>query len=190
MPEHCKNGSEEMYYSMLSEKLRTKRIRTDRLLIRSYEDRDEDGLLELFHDENTMRMDGDKPILEKNEEFIRRIDLVKNGPLIWFFSVNKMSSEFVGYVMLQDEKDAIALGFAITASKQHKGYGYEMIDAIINLLFICGIPEIRIKTWERNIPCRRLAEKLGFKQVSIIENDHKDPITGETGNSIRYSLKC
>ncbi len=178
-----------MQHSMLSDMLKAKNIKTEHLIIRPYSDRDEDGLLELFHDENTMRMDGDKPILEKNEEFIRRIDLVKNGPLIWFFSEEERSSEFVGYVMLQDEAEAIALGFALTASKQHRGYGYEMIDAVINLLFSSGVQEIRIKTWEKNIPCRRLAEKLGFKQASVVENDHKDPITGETGNSILYSLK-
>ena len=74
-----------MQHSMLSDMLKAKNIKTEHLIIRPYSDRDEDGLLELFHDENTMRMDGDKPILEKNEEFIRRIDLVKNGPLIWFF---------------------------------------------------------------------------------------------------------
>ena len=59
-------------------------------------------------------MDGDLPILEKNEEFVRRINLVKEGPLIWFFSEERCSHDFVGYVMLQDEGDAIALGFAVT----------------------------------------------------------------------------
>ena len=53
-----------------------------------------------------MRMDGDLPILEKNEEFVRRINLVKEGPLICFFSEERCNHGFVGYVMLQDEGDA------------------------------------------------------------------------------------
>ena len=135
-------------YSQLTERLKTASRETDHLTIRHYCDRDEEGLLlfKLFHDETTMRMDGDKPILEKNEEFIRRINLVKEGPLIWFFAEERQSSDFVGYVMLQDEKDAIALGFSVTAAKQHLGYGYEMVEAVIDFLFECDVPEIRIKT--------------------------------------------
>ena len=112
-----------MNYSQLAKGLNTISRETDHLLVRPYCDCDEDGLFELFHDEDTMRMDGDKPILEKNEEFFRRINLIKEGSLIWLFAEEQNSSDFVGYVMIQNEMDAVALGFAITAAKQHKGYG-------------------------------------------------------------------
>lgn len=177
-----------MKYSELAEKLKSEVCKTAHLTIRPYQDCDEDGLFELFHDEYTMRMDGDKPIFEKNEEFYRRINLVKEGPLIWFFSEEQKSSDFVGYVMLQDEGDAIALGFAITSSKQHKGYGYEMVNSVINTLFNCGVREIRIKTWEKNLPCQKLAEKLGFRKVDIVKGNHKDSYTGEISDSFLYSL--
>ena len=68
-----------MDYQELGRMIKTKTLRTERLILRPFCDRDEDGLLELFRDENTMRMDGDRPILEKNGEFFRRIDLIKNG---------------------------------------------------------------------------------------------------------------
>lgn len=135
-----------MDYKELGQKIKAKTYRTEHLILRPFCDTDEDGLLELFRDENTMRMDGDHPIHEKNEEFRRRIDLIRNGPLIWFFAEEEKSSEFVGYVMLQDEEDAVALGFAITAAKQHIGYGYEMIHAIVNILLENETREIRIKT--------------------------------------------
>ena len=172
-----------------AQKLKTKTRETERLIIRPFRDTDEDGLLELFRDESTMRMDGDRPILEKNAEFVRRIDLIKNGPMIWFFSEEKKSGAFVGYVMLQNEAEAVSLGFAMTAAKQHMGYGVETISAIVKMLREIGVQEIRIKTWEKNLPCQRLAEKLGFERVSVIRNGHKDPLTGETGNSYLYSLK-
>ena len=178
-----------MKYSELAERLKSTTCKTERLFIRHYYEKDEDGLFELFHDENTMRMDGDLPILEKNGEFIRRIDLIKEGSLIWFFSEEKKNSEFVGYIMLQDEGDAIALGFALMAKKQHMGYGYEMVGAVIKHLFDCGVGEIRIKTWEKNVPCQKLAEKLGFEKTGVIKGDHKDSLTGETGDSFVYSLK-
>ena len=183
------NGSEHVEYSILAEMLKAKEYKTDRLIIRPYRDRDENGLLELFRDESTMRMDGDRPIFEKDAEFCRRIDLIRNGPLIWFFAEEENSAEFVGYVMLQDEKDAIALGFAITATKQHMGYGYEMVNAVISLLFDCGINQIRIKTWEKNIPCQKLAEKLGFESVGILKDDHKDSFSGELSDCFLYSLE-
>ena len=83
------NGSEKVEYSKLAEMLKEKSCKTDRLIIRPYRDRDENGLLELFRDVNTMRMDGDQPIIETDAEFFRRIDLIKNGPLIWSFRKKK-----------------------------------------------------------------------------------------------------
>lgn len=91
--------------------------------------------------------------------------------------------------MLQNEAEAVSLGFAMTAAKQHMGYGVETISAIVKMLREIGVQEIRIKTWKKNLPCQRLAEKLGFERVSVIRNGHKDPLTGETGNSYLYSLK-
>ena len=89
--------------------------------------------------------------------------------------------------MLQDEKDAVALGFAVTAAKQHMGYGSEMVGCIADTLFENGVHEIRIKTWERNLPCQKLAEKLGFRKTDVIKGDHRDPGTGEMGSSFLYS---
>ena len=173
----------------LALKLKTKTLRTARLIIRPFCDTDEDGLLELFRDENTMRMDGDCPIPEKNTEFFRRIDLIKNGSLIWFFSEEETSGAFVGYVMLEDKGEAFSLGFAITKSKQRMGYGFEALSAIVNMLRENGVQEIRIKTWEKNLPCQKLAEKLGFEKAGIVRHDHRDPLTSETGNSFLYALR-
>ena len=178
----------ELKYAELAKKLKTKVCDTEHLLVRPYQDSDADGLFELFHDKNTMRMDGDLPIMEKNEEFVRRINFVKEGPLIWFFSEERESRDFVGYVMLQDEGDAIALGFAITVGKQHHGYGYEMLKAVIDTLFDNNVKEIRLKTWEMNLPCQKLAEKLGFEKVDVIKGDHKDSFTGEISDCFLYSL--
>ncbi len=83
-----------MKYSELAKKLETATSETRNLIVRPFRNSDEDGLLELFRDQNTMRMDGDTPILEKNDEFIRRINLIKEGPLIWFFSEEKNSSDY------------------------------------------------------------------------------------------------
>ena len=181
------NRSKFMDYSELGNRIRDKACLTERLVIRPYCEKDEDGLLELFRDERTMYMDGDRPILEKNAEFIRRIDLIRNGPLIWFFAEERATSDFVGYIMLQDEKDAVALGFALTAAKQHLGYGCEMVGSVVDTLFENGIREVRIKTWEKNTPCQKLAEKLGFEKAAVLKKDHRDPVTGELSNSFLYS---
>ena len=173
----------------LARKLKTKTCRTERLILRPFCDADEDGLLELFRDENTMRMDGDCPILEKNAEFVRRIDLINNGLLIWFFAEEEKSGAFVGYVMLEDKGEAVSLGFAITKAKQRMGYGFEALNAIVNMLRENGVQEIRIKTWEKNLPCQKLAKKLGFEKAGAVRHDHRDPLTGETGDSYLYSLK-
>ena len=74
--------------------------------------------------------------------------------------------------MIQEAAEAAALGFAVTAAKQRRGYGSEMLSAAIDFLHENGVREIRIKTWEKNVPCQRLAEKLSFQKVSVIKNDH------------------
>ena len=56
------------------------------------------------------------------------------------------------------------------------------------LLFDYGVDEIRIKTWEKNLPCQKLAEKLGFEKVDVIKGDHKDSFTGEINDCFLYSL--
>lgn len=175
-----------MDYSELAGRIKTRTYATERLVIRPYCEKDEDDLLELFHDEHTMYMDGDRPILEKNNEFMRRIDLIRNGPLIWFFAEEKTTSGFIGYVMLQDEKDAVTLGFALTAAKQRMGYGSEMVGSVVDTLFENGIREVRIKTWEKNLPCRKLAEGLGFEKAAVLKNDHRDPVTGELSDCFLY----
>ena len=180
-------GSETMDYTELGRRIKASTCKTEHLVVRPYCEKDEDGLFELFQDEQTMYMDGDRPIFEKNAEFARRIELIKNGPLIWFFAEEKVTAGFVGYVMLQDEKDAVALGFALTAARQYMGYGAELVGSVVDTLFENGVAEVRIKTWEKNLPCRKLAEKLGFEQVAVIKEDHRDPITGELSSSFLYS---
>ena len=179
-----------MRYDELAQSIKAKTCRTERMILRPFCDADADGLLELFHDENTMRMDGDRPILEKNEEFARRIDLIQHGPLIWFFAEEEKTGAFIGYIMLQDEGEAVALGFALTAAKQRQGYGFEMIRAVVCMLREANVKEIRIKTWEKNLPCQKLAEKLGFEKMGVVQNDHRDPFTGEVSDSFLYTLKC
>lgn len=171
-------------------KIQPIRLSTERLILRPYRDPDEDGLFALFHDAYTMRMDGDSPITEKNAEFRRRIDLVQNGPFVWFFLEEKNTSDFVGYIMIQEEAEVFTLGFAVAAEKQQKGYGTEAAAAVIDLLRKNGAKEIRIKTWEKNLPCQKLACRLGFEMTDIRCSDHLDPVTGEISNSYVYSLKC
>lgn len=64
-----------------------------------------------------------------------------------------------------------------------------MVKAVIDILFECNVPEIRIKTWERNIACQKLAEKLGFAKTDVIKDDHTDSFTGEVSDCYLYVLQ-
>ena len=61
-----------------------------------------------------------------------------------------------------------------------------MLKAVIDILFDYGVNEIRIKTWEKNLPCQELAEKLGFVLVEVVKGDHKDSFTGEISECFTY----
>ena len=61
--------------------------------------------------------------------------------------------------------------------------------SLVDVLKENGVKTIRIKTWEKNMACQKLAEKCGFKKISIVKNNHKDSLTGEVSDSYLYSLE-
>lgn len=168
-----------MFYEGLKDRLSGLRLESPRLRIRGFQSSDEEGLLTLFRDDYTMYMDGDVPILEKNEEFYRRIDLIKSGSLIWFFMENKENGDFVGFVMLQPvsdpEKKAIIVGYSLTPAYQRQGYAKEALLSLFEALKSAGTERVYANIRERNIPSQKLVTRLGFHGYGRTCDAHRDP---------------
>ena len=181
-----------MFYEGLKDRLSGLRLESPRLRIRGFQSSDEEGLFTLFHDDYTMYMDGDVPILEKNDEFRRRIGLIKSGSLIWFFLENKENGDLVGFVMLQPvsdpEEKATALGYSLTSVYQRQGYAKEALLSLFEALRSAGTERVYANIWERNLPSQKLVTRLGFHEYGRTRDAHRDPKSGERSANIHFRL--
>ena len=165
---------------------------TPRLRIRGFKDGDEEGLLTLFGDETTMFMDGDVPITEKNAEFARRVELIKSGPLIWFFLENRENGDFVGFIMLQPapegEGRAVTVGYSLTPAYQRQGRAKEALLSLFEALKAAGTERVLANIREKNLPSRKLVGKLGFFEYGRTEGAHRNPKNGERSANVHFRL--
>lgn len=178
------------FYDVIKESLRNEKIETRHLLIRPFEERDEKGLFEQFHDANTMYMDGDTPIYEKDDKFRGRIKFIQSGELIWFFIEMNETKDYVGYILLKPADDrkvnTVEIGCSLTVNHQNKGLGYEALTAVIELLKKHGTEMLTAKVWEKNIPSQKLVRKLQFVEEGVKHKSHLDPRTSEVTDTIMF----
>lgn len=179
-----------LFYERLKDSLSGSVFETPRLRIREFRDSDEEGLFTLFHDDYTMSMDGDVPILEKNGEFYRRIDLIRSKSLIWFFLENKANGDFIGFIMLEPvsdpEEKAGTVGYSLTAAYQGQGYAKEALLSLFEVWKAAGMEHVFANIWERNLPSQKLVKRLGFHEYGRTCNAHRDPKTGERSANIHF----
>lgn len=180
------------FYERLKTSLSGLRFESPRLRIREFQNSDEEGLFTLFHDDYTMLMDGDLPILEKNDEFYRRINLIKSGSLIWYFLESKANGDFIGFVMLQPvsdpEEKAVAVGYSLTAAYQRQGCAREALLSLFEVLKAAGVEYIFANIWEQNLPSQKLVKRLGFQEYGRTNNAYRNPITGERSAHIHFRV--
>ena len=79
--------------------------------------------------------------------------------------MEKKTGEVIGRagVTNRPEQDELEIGFVIGKAKQRQGFAFEALEAIIKYTHE-NITEESLVAWvdERNIPSRKLLEKLGF----------------------------
>ena len=181
-----------LFYERLKTSLSGLNFESPRLRIREFQSSDEEGLFTLFHEDYTMFMDGDVPILEKNDEFYRRMNLIKFGSLIWYFLESKANGDFIGFVMLQPvsdpEEKAIAVGYSLTAAYQRQGYAKEALLSLFEALKSAGVEHIFANIWEQNLPSQKLVKNLGFSECGRTCNAHRNPKNGERSARIHFRI--
>ena len=181
-----------LFYERLKDSLAGLSFDSSRLRIREFQSSDEAGLFTLFHDDYTMFMDGDIPIIEKNDEFYRRIDLIKSGALVWFFLESKENGDFVGFIMLEPvsdpEEKAVTVGYCLTSAYQRQGYAKEALLSLFEALHSIGTEHVLANIWEQNLPSQKLVKKLGFQEYGRTFNAHRNPKNGELSANIHFRL--
>lgn len=78
--------------------------------------------------------------------------------------------EVVSYGHLDQEDDVVWLGICVADSAPRKGFGKNMMDALMAKAIERGIPRIRLSVDSSNIPAVRLYEKFGFVLIEVRNN--------------------
>lgn len=146
-------------------------LETDRLILRRFQPKDALDCFAFLSAEKDCYMDCSKPFTEMNDEYTERMDLFASRETQYMI-VLKESGKVIGTVNVFDDDsravDAKEIGYAVSPSYQRKGYAYEALTALVDLLqndlkfdlVVAGV-------LEENIASIRLLEKLGFQKEGL-----------------------
>jgi RimJ/RimL family protein N-acetyltransferase len=82
-----------------------------------------------------------------------------------FFIIEKKSQARIGHVGAWTMGRTMEIGFALVPNERRKGYGTEVIQLMIDHLFLTkDVVRIQVSTDTRNVASRRALEKSGFSK--------------------------
>ena len=149
------------------------RLNTDRLVIRRFRALEAEVFASYRNDVEVSRYQDWKwpySVLDA-EKFITALqDRAPGAPGGWFqFAVTLPDSErLIGDVALgigEGETRHAELGFTFSAGAQGQGYATEAVGAIVDYAFATlAMHRILARTDARDLPARRVLERLGFRQ--------------------------
>ncbi len=97
---------------------------------------------------------------------------------------------WVGYYQLDEQEGHAYVGIALPEPEfRGKGYGTEAVRLVVGYLFReMNLQSARTKTWTGNQRMRRVAEKVGFRELG--KSPHRAPfsVRGEPLEFIEYTI--
>lgn len=141
-------------------------LETNRCLIRRYQEKDANHLIESLSDEATCMMDGGYAPFQWNDEYISYMKTWIEDESR-FVIADKKCDEAIGIIHIMSVEDRVVetleLGYIINPSHRRKGLAYEAIHALTNLLLDdLYLDMILLGAIEENVPSIHLFHKLGF----------------------------
>lgn len=146
-------------------------LETERLILRRFRPEDAVDCFAFLSDEQGCYMDCCKPFAKMDDEYVERMELFQQRETQYMI-VLKESNRVIGTVNLfaDDSRavDAREIGYSISPAYQRKGYAFEALTALLNLLqnnlkidlIVAGI-------LEENLASMKLLEKLGFAKEGL-----------------------
>lgn len=147
-------------------------LETDRLILRNVVITDADIMFDYRNNElcaryqrgQTKDREGIVSLIER-----RRGDVMSIEAPFFIAVALKDSDEMIGEIVVMPNEGTISLGYTFSYKHHRKGYAYEALNALINLLhekypawdFICF-------TDPENDPSKSLLKKLGYKDMGYI----------------------
>ena len=143
------------------------RAETERLIIRSFEEQDAEGVLRLWAKPRANCYVRDK--ISTREEALQRIQ--KSKPAYDLAVCLKESELFIGTVFgVKEEPDTFSPCWNFLQEYGGKGYAFEAAKAYFAYLFeTMGIRRLYAYTDEENLRSQKLCRKLGMRQEGLFK---------------------
>ncbi len=154
-----------------------KELKTDRLLLRSIEERDAEQLFQWENDLNAWT--SSMTLNPLSHKFIKDYitysnqSILENGELV-LFAENLDTQEAVGYLQFLNYEplhQKVAIGIYVSKSCRNLGYAGEMLDFAKTYAFdILHCRMLYAETLKSNSIACRLFERQGFEQTAVLPN--------------------
>lgn len=171
--EYIPEADYEMYLAYNVGKILLPRLvlNTDRLTLRRFRVEDALDCFAFLSDIKGCHMDCCKPFTTMDKEYTQQMELFQERETQYMI-VLRESNKVIGTVNVFDDNSravgAKEIGYSISPAYQRKGYAYEAITAIINLLQNDLKQELVVAgVLEENTASIKLLEKLGFQKEGL-----------------------
>lgn len=163
-------------------------IKTDRLILKPYEDADQSSLIALYKNDRIKQTymlpdftseEQAVQLFKRMQELTKREDRIDCGIYL--------GEQVIGFAnTVQIEGKQIEIGYVIAPEFQNQGYATEMLQRLIQELFAMGYDEVLTGAFEENLASRRVMEKSG---MTLIEMTEELEYRGKTHHCVYYSKK-
>jgi RimJ/RimL family protein N-acetyltransferase len=178
---------------------RTEPLRTARLILREWEERDHLPFAAMNADENVMRYFNACLTRAESDDFIRRMQehFRRHGFSFWAVEL-KESGELIGLTGLARPKfDApftpcVEIGWRFSPAHWGRGYATEAARAALDAGFgAFGLTEIVSFTAVQNTPSQKVMARLGMTHDAADDFDHPNlPAAHVLRRHVLYRMEC
>lgn len=148
-------------------------IETERLTLRNVSASDAEIMYDYRNNDicaryqrgQTKDLPGIRQLVEKRKNDIISVD----SPFMVAVALQE-SNEMIGEIVVMPNDGTISLGYTFSYKHHRKGYAFESLSALIDLLH-CRYPDwdFICFTEKENIPSMNLLKKLGYRDLGYIE---------------------
>lgn len=163
-------------------------IKTNRLILKSIEDIDQEAMIDLFTNDQIKQtyMLPDFESKENAVKLFQRMQAItkKEDTVDCGIYLQDTLIGFLNTVLIEDKK--IELGYVIDPEFQNKGFATETLRATIQKAFGLGYEKVITGAFEDNAASRRVMEKCG---MSLIEENEDIEYRGNVHHCVYYAIE-
>lgn len=137
-------------------------IRTERCIIRPFEESDIDEFMTYRNDMDWMRHQGFKGLTKQEyiDVLLGNFSLRDGVQLAILCTTENV---LIGDIYIKEEDSAYWIGYTISRRKTRQGYAYEVVSAVVDMLKEKGITCIKAGVETENVASIALLKKLNFQ---------------------------